>query len=208
MTMFVYIDESGDTGFKFPASSRFFIVTLLLVDDPIPLHNAIDELRQSLGFAPRNEFKFYKSDDTVRRAFLAMLRRQDFTARIVVIDKHLMTQPHMRKRDTFYNFVVKMVLTYDNGTISNATLILDESVKSKQSKQQFTSYLRKSLNSNSEDLKIKAIRYHASHADNLIQAADMISGAVYAKHNKGDWSYFEIIQAKISDEWIWHPKMQ
>ncbi len=183
MAVFVYIDESGDTGFKFPASSQYFVLSLLLVDDPIPLHDAIDQLRQQLGFEPRNEFKFYKSNDFVRRAFLNMLRRQDFTARDLVVDKHQMIQPHMRKRDTFYNFLIKMVLTFDNGTISDGTLILDESVKNKQSKQQFTAYLRRSLNSPGGPPKIKAIRYHASHSDNLIQAADMVCGAVYAKYN-------------------------
>jgi Protein of unknown function (DUF3800) len=46
--MHVYIDESGDTGFKFRSgSSRYFVVTLLLVDDPIPLHQA------SAGFCLR-----------------------------------------------------------------------------------------------------------------------------------------------------------
>jgi hypothetical protein len=90
--MFVYLDESGDTGFKFPQSSRYFVVTLLLVDDPLPFHHAVDELRDSLGFSRGNEFKFYNSSDDVRWAFLRMMRRQEFSARVSVIDKHLMMQ--------------------------------------------------------------------------------------------------------------------
>ena len=95
--MFVYLDESGDTGFKFDRnSSRYFVVTLLLVDDPIPLQAAIDDLRRSLGFAPSNEFKFSNSSDDVKWAFLRMLRRQDFAVRALVMNKTLMTQPQMR----------------------------------------------------------------------------------------------------------------
>jgi hypothetical protein len=42
--MYIYLDESGDTGFKFrQGSSRYFVVALLLVDDPIPLHQEIHE---------------------------------------------------------------------------------------------------------------------------------------------------------------------
>ncbi|MBA2754312.1 MAG: DUF3800 domain-containing protein [Chloroflexia bacterium] len=52
MAMFVYLDESGDTGFTFDSgSSAFFVITLLLVDDPIPFQTAISRLRQELGMA-------------------------------------------------------------------------------------------------------------------------------------------------------------
>lgn len=206
MAMFVYLDESGDTGFRFDhGSSRYFVLTLLLVDDPIPLQAAVDDLRERLGFAPRNEFKFYRSSEEVRWAFLRMLRRQSFTARLLVIDKTLMIEPHMRKRETFYNFLVQMILKHDNGTIVDATLVLDESVKGKQSKQELTTYLRRALNADRGQRKITAVRYHKSHTDNLIQAADMLSGAAYARYHKGDSTYFDAIRSKITDLWEWRP---
>jgi hypothetical protein len=205
--MFVYLDESGDTGFRFEhGSTRYFVVTLLLVDDPLPFKAAIDDLRRSLGFSEDNEFKFYRSSEDVRWSFLRMLRRQAFTARVLVIDKWLMTDPHMRKRETFYNFLVQLVLKHDNGTINDATLILDESVKGKKSKQQLTTYLRKALNTGNGERKIVAVRYHTSHSDSLIQAADMLSGAVYARYHKGNDAYFRYIRSKIGDLWEWRPK--
>jgi hypothetical protein len=204
--MFVYLDESGDTGFKFrQGSSRYFVITLLLVSDPIPFHGAVDQLRESLGFAPGNEFKWVNSADDVRWAFLRMLRRQDFTARALVIDKTLMTSSHMHKRETFYNFLVKMVLKYDSGTIRDATLVVDESFRGKRSKQNLTAYLRRELNTRPQERRISEVRYHKSHADNLIQAADMLSGAVYTRYHRGDDQYLEFIRVKISDVWEWRP---
>jgi ABC-type xylose transport system permease subunit len=123
-----------------------------------------------------------------------MLRRQSFTARLLVIDKTLMTEPHMRKRETFYNFLVQMILEHDNGTINDATPILDESVKGKQSKRELTTYLRRALNAGRSQRKITAVRYHKSYTDNLIQAADMLSGAVSARYHKGDSAYFDSIR--------------
>jgi hypothetical protein len=207
--VFVYLDESGDTGFKFGrGSSRYFVITLMLVQDPLPFHYAVDALRQGLGFAAGNEFKWYRSDEETRWAFLRMLRKQDFTARVLVIDKMLMTAPHMRKQETFYNFLVQLVLKYDNGTIQGASLVLDESVKSKKSKQQLTTYLRKELNASSTEPKIKEVRYHKSHADNLIQATDMLSGAIYARYHKGNSEFFDYIRMKIGDLWEWRPRTQ
>jgi hypothetical protein len=207
--MFVYLDESGDTGFKFnKGSSRYFVITLLLVVDPIPFHEAVEELRVSLGFDRRNEFKWANSSPEVRWSFLAMLRRQEFTARVLIIDKMLMTAPHMQKRDTFYNFLVRLILTHDNGTIQDAIVILDESVKSKKSKQHLATYLRRELNTNVTNRKIREVRYHKSHTDNLVQAADMLSGAINTYYHRGNSDYLDYVRVKISDLWEWRPKVQ
>ncbi len=204
MAMFVYLDESGDTGFRFAAgSSRYFVITLLLVDDPIAIQVAVDRLRQTMGFAPGNEF--YRSSDDVRIAFLRMLARQDIAVRALVIDKTLMTRPHMQKRETFYNYLIRMILTHDNDTISDAMLVLDESVKSKKSKQHLATYLRRALNTDPRAPKVRGVRYHDSRSDNLIQATDMLSGAIYARYHKGTDAYLREIRAKIGDLWEWRP---
>jgi hypothetical protein len=204
--MFVYLDESGDSGFKFDrGSSRYFVLTLLLVDDPIPLQLAIDELRTSLGFVTGNEFKFYHSSHEVRLSFLRMLRRQSFSARALVIDKTLITRRHMRQRETFYSYLVRMILEHDNDTIRDALLILDESVKSKKSKQHLSTYLRRELNTDRNAPKIRGVRYHDSQTDNLVQAADMICGAIYARYYRENDAYLREIRVKVGDLWEWRP---
>ena len=114
----------------------------------------------------------------------------------------------MRKRDTFYNFLVQMILRHDDGSIQDATLILDESVQDKRSKQALTTYLRRSLNSTSQPLKIRAVRYHDSQSDNIIQAADMVSGAVYAAYHRGNSRYLNQIRLRITDLREWRPQAQ
>jgi len=211
--MFVYLDESGDSGFKFrQGSTRYFVVTLLLVDDPIPIQAAIDDLRRSLGFGPSDEFKFNHSAEDVRLAFLRRLNRQHFSARALVVDKTRMMRPHMRKRDTFYNYLVQMILRHDGGTIQDATLVLDESVKSKRRQDQLAAYLRHALNTSPSAPRVRQILHHASHTDNLLQAADMVSGAVYARFHRGNDAYFQVIRSKFGrpdgDLWVWTPHAQ
>lgn len=204
--MFVYLDESGDTGFKFDrGSSRFFVVTLLLVEDPVPFRAAIDRLRQSLGFAAGNEFKWYASSDDTRMAFLRMARRQDFAARAMVGDETLITGASTRGSEPFYNFPVRMLLEHDADAIRNAPIVLDESVKSRKSKQELTTYLRKALNGDPAVRRIKDVRYHRSHADNLIQACDMLSGAIYARYHKGNGAYLDYVRVKIGGLWVRRP---
>lgn len=133
MGMFVYLDETGDTGFKFnKGSSRFFVVTILLTTDPLPLNSAIDEFRRSNHFGDWHEFKFYSSPDSVREQFLRIMLRHEGLIRCLVIDKHLLMQPHMRQPDIFYNYLLKMLLVYNNNRLNDATLILDEREKGKR----------------------------------------------------------------------------
>lgn len=204
--MFVYIDESGDTGFKFDrGSTRYFIVTLLLVEDPIPLQRVIDELRASVGFAPHVEFHFASSSSAIRERFLQAIQPLEFNVRALIIDKQLMTRPHMRKRETFYNYVVRLCLTYDSGVITDATLVLDESVQSKKAKREFRTYLRRILNTDTSPAKVRRVIYRRSHTDNLIQVADMICGAIYAAYERNEPRYRQIIRRHIRDEWAWRP---
>lgn len=204
MAMFVYLDESGDTGFRFSQnSSRYFVVTLLLVDDPIPLQTAIDDLHIRLGFPRGVEFKFSHSSEAVRFAFLRMLLHEEFSARALVVDKVRLSHHEMRTRESFYHSLVRLILTHDEGAITDATLILDESVKSRKSKKQFTSYLRRALNTDPDLPKVRTTRYHASHADNLIQAADIIAGAIHAKYHRNNDSYFNLIKSKVHSILEW-----
>jgi hypothetical protein len=200
--MFVYLDESGDAGFKFRQnSSRYFVVTLLLVDDPLPLQVAIDDLRKQLGFAEGNEFKFSSSSAAVRHAFLRMMLHQDFAVRALIVDKMSITHGDLKQREPFYQRMVRLVLEHDDKAISDAMLILDESVKSRQTKNELTTYLRRSLNTIPNLPTIRTIRYHSSRADSLIQATDMISGAIYAAYHRHDDSYLRLIHSKIHDLW-------
>lgn len=117
---------SSDTGFKFDkGSSRYFIVTLLLVTDPLPLHAAVEDLRRQLGYREDHEFKFYGSHPDVRGQFMRMLRRHDLLIRALVVDKHLITRPEIRNREAFYSLLVRMLLAHDGGRLSDASLILD-----------------------------------------------------------------------------------
>jgi hypothetical protein len=202
--VFVYLDENGDTGFKFnQGSTRYFVVTLLLTSDPIPLNAAIDDLRESLNFQSRHEFKFYNSEDTVRRQFLQQLTRHELLIRSLIVDKTQLTTPQMHNRELFYNFLLKNILQYDNGRIVNATLILDERDKGKKSKQALSTYLRQQLNVSlpNTQRKIAAVRYHQSHRDNLIQAVDMASGAIYTHYTHRKSEYLDIIRPKVDDLW-------
>lgn len=202
--MFVYLDEAGDTGFKFDkGSSAYFVVTVLLVDDPIPLNAAIDDFRKELKYPETHEFKFYHSKDEIRHAFLRRLHNYDVIFRALVVDKQKITRPYLQKREVFYSYLVRMLLDHDSGRIRDVILVLDEREKGKRNKQSLATYLRRHLNTSENGFnKIRDVKYHQSHRDNLIHVADMVAGAVYAKYAKGNNHYCNIIKSKLDDIWL------
>ena len=204
--MFVYLDESGDTGFKFKqGSSRYFVITLLLVEDPFFINEVVDKLREELGYDYDPEFHFFSTKPDVRDQFFYAIRDLDFVVRTLVIDKYRLVSPHMRKREVFYNYFVRLLLDNDNGVIDNAILILDASVKSRRVQAEMGTYLRRMLNSEGTQ-KIRKINHHDSRNDNLIQTVDMICGAIYARYNKHDDRYYRIIRRRIQDLWEFEPR--
>lgn len=201
--MFVYLDESGDTGFRFDSgSSRYFVVALLLCPDPLPLNGAIEDLRSELGYDARYEFKFQKSSEDIRSRFLKLLTRHELLIRCVVVDKQVLAWSAMKKSETFYQYLLGLLLTNDDLRLADATLIIDQRARDKRNKQSLTTYLRRAANeSGAGTRKIKTIRYHESHRDNLLQAVDMVAGALFTHYRDGNTSYTRIIRSKIDDIW-------
>ena len=207
MAKFVYLDESGDTGFKFRrGSSRYFVVVLLLVDDPIPIHAAIDDLRRSLSFAPRSEFRFSHTAEDVRRRFLHELNRHSISIRALVVDKSSLAPERPRDQVAFYHRVLRLVVGSGGERIRDATLVLDESVTIKRRQRAPNSFLRQALSVDPGAPKLRDIVHHASHTDNLIQAVDMVAGAIHVRFSRDDSSYLEIIKNKIEELWVPKPE--
>jgi len=80
--MLVFIDESGDPGFKTnKGSSQVFVVAMVIFDDPLEAEKtslAIKELRRELHVADKYEFKFNKTDERFKNAFFHIVCKYNF----------------------------------------------------------------------------------------------------------------------------------
>ena len=204
--MIIFIDESGDPGFKFSnGSSSFFVIALLIFDDESVAEKtaiSIKELRRNLKVSNKYEFKFNKCSKTFRKSFLETVMDFNFRVRAIVIDKRLIYSDMFKEsKEMFYNFSLKQVLEKNNKTIKNAKIRLD-GLGERTFRQSLTSYLRQNLNS--KDIKIlKNLKFRDSKNDVLIQLADMIAGTIHRKYTlKIDGKeYLNIIQKRIENIW-------
>lgn len=103
---YAFGDEVGDTSLTTSkGTSRLFLTVVVLLDDPAPLSGRVDRLRQELGLPAHVEFKFHKTSDRYRRAFLAAIEPCDFVVRALYVEKAALPASfqHMKSGE-FYAF--------------------------------------------------------------------------------------------------------
>ncbi|MHC1547955.1 DUF3800 domain-containing protein [Phyllobacterium sp. K27] len=200
--MLVFIDESGDPGFKLAkGSSPVFVVALVAFRDAeqaILASKAIDGVSKNLRMP--TEFKFSKSRPEIRDAFFEVVQPYDFCVRAIVIQKAKLYSSKLREDKTsFYSFFVKSMLKFDNGLLRNAKVIIDGS-GDKAFKTELATYLRR----NTGEGAVKAVRFSDSRNDRLIQLADMCTGAIarsYRDDRADAQKWRQAISKKIEDVW-------
>ena len=176
MFMLVFIDESGDPGFKIErGSSPIFVTSMVIFDDTEGAQEAQTHLNQMLGeMKVRPEFKFNKMNAKKRDEFFDRISDLRFRCRFVVVQKDLIYSDALRTvKESFYKFFIRNMIQHDGGALVDAKVVIDGS-GDRVFKKTFRSYLRKHLDEGS----VKKVELKDSKKDTLVQLADMVAGAI------------------------------
>jgi hypothetical protein len=200
--MLVFIDESGDPGFKLQKGSTPIFVAALVAfhdhDQARAAESAIDAAAVRLII--KTEFKFNKCRKEVRDAFFEAVRPFEFCIRAIVVNKERIYSPHLRtEKEAFYSFFVKSMLRFDGGLLENARIVIDGS-GDRSFRQELQAYLRSELGPG----KVKKITFRDSRSDRLLQLADMCTGAVARSYRLDKDDHFrwrKMLGQKIEDVW-------
>jgi hypothetical protein len=204
--MLVFIDDSGDPGFKLDkGSSRHFVIACVIFDDNLDAEETalkIKRLRRSLHWRDEHEFKFNKASKPIKLKFLEDIKNCNFRIRAIVANKGVIRSPELRSnKHKFYNYMIKEVLSKSDGSIRDAKIRLDGH-EDRAYKKAATTYFRQQVNSRSSI--IKDMKFVNSKNDNLVQLADMVAGSILRstqsdKSDKDD--YLKIIRPRVEDIW-------
>lgn len=200
--MLVFIDESGDAGFRLDrGSSNVFAVAMVMFDDHEEAQRtaaAIDQARAAWpGLA---EFKFSKASRDARDAFFRAVAPCSFRVRALVVRKEQIYSGRLRSdKEQFYQFFVKTMMKFDNGRLQAARVIIDGSGE-RTFRRDLQAHLKKHVAAGA----IKDVRLKDSRGDSLIQLADMCVGAVARSYrtdrpDHGRWR--TMIQGKLDHVW-------
>jgi hypothetical protein len=200
--MLVFIDESGDPGFKVDRGSSpvFAAAMVVFPDRAAALHTdrviaqALDELRAY------PEFKFNRCSDERRDAFFDRVLQCNFCVRAIVVQKDVIYSDRLKgEKEEFYRYFVKSMVKFDDGLLANAKVIIDGS-----GERIFRQDLERSLKRYS-DGAVKSVKFADSRKDRLVQLADMTVGAIARSYraddrkNAGRWR--RQLAPKIENVW-------
>jgi hypothetical protein len=207
--MLVFLDDSGDPGFKVKkGSSACFAIALVIFDDHLEAEACaveIKKLRRRLKLSDHFEFKFSKCCDRFKTQFLSCVSSYKFRVRAIVMQKDVIYSQELRhSKESFYRYSIRMVLQHSFGTIKKARLKMDGH-GDREFRRQFFSYLRNHLQANVDGEPIvEDIRIVDSRNNVLIQLADMVVGTIrrHAEQEKSDADHYRsIIKRRIEDVW-------
>jgi len=201
----VFIDDSGDPGFKLDkGSSAYFVIACVIFDDPLDAEETalvIKKFRRTLGWADYREFKFNKTKKDIVSSLLNEVATNKFRIRAISMDKSKIRSHELKNRqDSFYNYTIKEVLAKTQ-TLHHADIRLDGH-SGRQYKQSAITYFRREINSRSK--KISKVKFVDSRTNVLIQLADLVAGSIlrtYQTDKSDSNTYIKILKPRIEDIW-------
>ena len=158
------------------------------------------QLKHSMSIKKDHEFHFNKESNERRHLFCNAVKHCEFQARAVVIDKTRIYEDSIMRRSPnhFYNFFTKMLLQHSFGSIENAKVYIDGSMK-----RELKTYLRQELNKGDKRI-IRETDFRDSKNSPLIQLADLVAGSVaraYRPDDKNTREYIKVLQPRIENIW-------
>lgn len=204
---FAFLDESGDLEFNVNRISEgatdSFAMAMLFTDDPVAIYSMVDALKDCFGMRRMEEFTFSKTSPERRITFLEELRRHDIVIRAMVLNKAAMAGlPIATEERLVYRDLVRRTIIRHRDEFDQTKIILDEYIRGKKAQLQFNSWLRNCVNTESRRC-LSDISHVKSDTNNVIQAVDMVVGAIRRSRSIGDDQYLRIIQPRVREVWDW-----
>jgi len=205
--MLVFIDDSGDPGFKLHrGSSSVFVIALAIFDDDLESEKtslSIKELRRKLKVSDGYEFKFNKTNRKFRNSFFESVKRFKFKIRAIVVKKETIYSRRLKNyKENFYNYVVMQVLKHNGGSIKNSKLKFDKRGE-RALRNELRVYLSISLDNKNKKI-FKDLKFVDSRQNTLVQLADMAAGAIFSSSSGKDESYLDTLKkaGRVEDIWF------
>lgn len=202
---YIFLDESGDLGFK-KTSSRWFLFTIALTPDSRVLGKAVKNVWKNLKKKHKKlgELHASKEKDITRTRLLKKLSEiEGLKIMCVILNKEKVYVDLQNQKNYLYNYTANILLDrlHAKEVLKEGEpihLFIDRKDTKKQLRENFIEYLTTSMKKR-RDCDIK-IELHASHENKSLQAVDFISWAIFRKYESGDYRFYEMIKEKIISE--------
>ena len=187
------------------ASSDLFIVTAVLFEDHDEANRcdeSINALRTELGLSQRFEFHFYKCKKQVRARFLERVAGFGFFYVAAIVEKSRLRNPAFSDSEALTKYACELVFEDAKPYLDDAIVVIDAK-GARDFRFRLAYYLKKWIRDEGGRGLIRKVRTARSEGNNLIQLADMVSGALWRAFKHQDGSYRRLVSARELKVGVW-----
>lgn len=214
--MLVFIDDSGDCGFKFDdGSSRYLVLAASVFKSRTESQDAWKRVNASrfvgagplASFVLKTEYKYAKTKLIHKDRFFEELKPASFYVRAIVVDKQRITSSHLRNNpNDMKAYMLMQLLTHTFGQVRDAKLVVDGNDTTSFGMQGKEYYLNR-INTECPGT-LSDVEFVDSKKNELIQMTDMIAGSL-RKSIEGDGpakQHFETYKQRLYQPKgsLWH----
>ena len=197
---YIFLDESGELGFK-KSSSRYFIITLLSCDEKdLPdLRRIIKRVREKIikkKIKKFPEIKGNNSTDEIRKDVLKRFIKTDSEIFVIILEKSKVYDYLRTKKDKLYNYISTLILNECSLDNSHVCLIVDKSKTNRSLREDFDNYIRNNLNKKNINCNL-IIKHENSQKENCLQVLDFVSWSIFRNYEYSDPTFMDIVRDKI-----------
>ena len=204
MLKYVYIDESGDLGFR---GSRYLVLSALLLDNPDSLDRIIKNMRRNKfkkELDKAQEIKANKSSKKVIKYMLIKLNEVE-SAKIfyILLEKKKIVSEYLKNnKSKLYNFVAgKLARNIPLNNI-DVEIRIDKSKGKQLLQQDFNNYFLRNLRERSSIGK--ATIFHSySQSWSGLQFADILAWSCFQKFEHSNSEYVDLITLEQEVYHVW-----
>jgi len=201
--MYVYLDESGDLGFK-QGGTKYFTIAFVVAKDPVHFKRCVKRVKVKYHIPRDVELKGYDTRESIKKDLLNRLAKLDIEVHAITVRKKHVEPKLQRDTNILYNYIVGLSLVeriLQEPANSRVLINVDRRVISITSGFKFNEYLRYKIWYERErrdiDLEIHHLDSHEAYA---IQGIDVICNSVFRKYSSNNYTLFNIIRDKVKSD--------
>lgn len=171
----------------------------MLIEDPEPLRRRVDLLHAELEIPAHVEFKFHKTSGGNRLAFLSAVSSYAFVGRALVVDKMRLSPEWRGLQDVSFDaaLLAELIGRIPSGELDETIMVLDRFGPPEAMLRELRNRL-KGLSGKRGERLFRRILLKRSRGENLIQCADMVTGALMREINDGDSRFFDLVRNEVT----------
>jgi len=197
---YLFVDESGDLGFNWngPGPSRFFVVAALICAHKRPIEKLVKKIHRGLAKKYRMEKNVLhaaelRSIDVIR--FCKQLVDKDAQIVIAYVEKQKV-KPTPKNKHDFYIACIRMLLRACLIQPKPDTLVF---ASRRETNKALNNRFKRDVESTMKSSGVQlSLNISNPYEEKSLQAADIVSWAMFQYFEYGDKRYFSILKPLLS----------